>query len=221
MVHPPEDVALKTVVDSLSWALGEQMGKQFALVEKSNGLSLNQKLVEQAFCTAYEGKPSPLDEQTSERIYQMFTATAMQRQRMNDQNLASSMAQQEAECFKQLKTKHPAAKKDTFGIYYEVIRQGHGRKARIGDRVRFDYKGYNMLNDQLFDQTYGNREPIVHVVAQPMFEGLLRGLQLMNAGSIYRLYIPSDKAFGAHGTETIPPYTPVIYEVELHDVYDD
>lgn len=221
MAQDAEDVALHSVVDTLSWVLGEQLGKQFAMVEQMNELKLDPQIVEQAFCTAYEGKPSPLDEQVSNQVYQMFTATSMQRQRMNEQNRAASMAQKEAECFKKLEAENPNAKKDASGIYYEVVRQGQGRKARIGDRVRFDYKGYNMLNNELFDQTYGNREPIVHVVAQPMFEGLLQGLQLMNAGSIYRLYVPSNKAFGAQGTETIPPYTPVIYEVELHNIFDE
>ena len=100
----------------------------------------------------------------------------------------------------------------------EVVKQGKGPKARFGDVVRFDYRGYNMITGELFDQTYGQRDPIDHVLGKPMFAGLIEGMQLMNAGSLYRLYVPSALAFGANGTQNIPPYTPVIYEIELHAI---
>ena len=51
-----------------------------------------------------------------------------------------------------------------------------------------------------------------------MFQGLLLGMQLMNAGSKYRFYFPHQLVTGATG---IPPYTPVSYEVELHEIYND
>lgn len=220
MAQEADQVVLQTSVDTLSWVLGEQLGRQFAMVQQANELPLKRQLVEEAFCTAYEGMKSPLDERVSETIYQLFTASAIQRQQEQKQSQASSSEQQEAAYFAKLTEENPNVKYDASGVYYEVVRAGAGAKARLGDRVRFDYKGFNMLSGELFDQTYGNREPITHVVSQPMFEGLLRGIQLMNAGSIYRLYIPSGMAFGAQGTKDIPPYTPVIYEIELHEIFD-
>ena len=80
-----------------------------------------------------------------------------------------------------------------------------------------------MLTGEQFDQSngYSGGEPIIHVVGNPMFPGLLEGMQLMNAGSLYRFYFPNQLAFGANGSEDIPPYTAVIYEVELHEIMND
>ena len=75
-----------------------------------------------------------------------------------------------------------------------------------------------MLDGKPYDQTYGKRDPINHVIGEPMFKGLIEGMMLMNEGSIYRFYFPYQLAFGQQGSGDIPGYTPFIYEVELHSV---
>jgi FKBP-type peptidyl-prolyl cis-trans isomerase len=77
------------------------------------------------------------------------------------------------------------------------------------------------MTGQPYDQTYGKRDPIVHVIGTPMFPGLIEAFQLMNAGSRYRFYFPYQVCFGARGSDGIPPFTPMIYEVELHEIYDN
>ena len=86
--------------------------------------------------------------------------------------------------------------------------------------MTFDYRSYTLLDGEPYDQTYGRRRSIAHVVGKPMFQGLLEGLQLMNAGSLYRFYFPYQLAFGPQGSGDIPGYTPFIYEVEVHKVSD-
>ena len=110
---------------------------------------------------------------------------------------------------------HPA------GFYYEQLRAGKGRKAVYGDRINFDYRSFLMFSGEAYDQTYGKRDPIIHVVGEPMFTGLIEGFQLMNAGSIYRFYFPYQLAFGERGSRDIPGFTPFIYEVELHEIYEN
>ena len=122
------------------------------------------------------------------------------------------------ELFAKLVADKPGLKKAPEGYYYEVLKEGHGPKATIGKRIRFDFKGINMVTNQVIEETYGKREPIIHNLDRPMFEGLLSGFQLMKAGSKYRFYFPHQLVTGANG---IPPYTPVIYEVELHEIYND
>ena len=106
------------------------------------------------------------------------------------------------------------------GFYYEVLKPGKGANAQIGQRILFDYRSFLMFNGEPYDQTYGVRDPILHVVGRPMFQGLIDALQLMNAGSIYRFYFPYQLAFGETGAGDIPGYTPFIYEVELHEIYE-
>ena len=214
-------VELNDYRDSLSWVLGNAMGTQFQALEQYNNLELNKDIVKQAFANTIDNLDAPISDSAAQLIYLQFTAMIEQNNRAIQQQAQTSVEDREKEYFEKLVAEHPKVVKDKSGIYYEVIKAGKGRKAKVGDRIKFDYKGYNMLTGELFDQTYGQREPIMHVLGEPMFAGLVEGMKLMNAGSIYRLYIPNQMAFGAAGTRDIPPYTPVIYEVELHEVYDD
>ena len=87
----------------------------------------------------------------------------------------------------------------------------------MGKRISIDFIASELATGKVFENTY-NDHTIVHVLGKPMFEGILDGLQLMNAGSKYRFYFPYRLVAGANG---IPPYTPVAYEVELHEIYND
>jgi FKBP-type peptidyl-prolyl cis-trans isomerase FkpA/FKBP-type peptidyl-prolyl cis-trans isomerase FklB len=126
--------------------------------------------------------------------------------------------QQQEDFFAQLTKEHPGVKKHESGFYYEQVKAGKGRNAKLGDRVSFDYRSFLMFTGQPYDQTYGKRDPILHVVGRPMFQGLIDGIQLMNAGSIYRFYFPYQLAFGPQGSGDIPGFTPFIYEVEVHEI---
>ena len=119
----------------------------------------------------------------------------------------TEVSQQQKEYFERLERDNPAVKKHPSGFYYEVLRSGKGRKARYADRIRFDYRSFLMLTGEPFDQTYGQRDPIIHVVGEPMFQGLIDAFQLMEAGSLYRFYFPYQLAFGENGTGDIPGFT--------------
>ena len=138
--------------------------------------------------------------------------------RKQAQSASQSASAQQQQFFERLVAENPNVKQAPKGYYYEVLRNGSGPRAQLGKRIRFDFKGTEMISGRLIEQTYGVREPIIHVLEQPMFEGLLDGLQLMNAGSKFRFYFPFQLVTNANG---IPPYTPVIYEVELHEIYND
>lgn len=212
------DVKLNNFNDTMAWVLGEQMGKSLVMAAQVNSLDIDMKVAEKAFANALEGNESPLDDKTSALVMQVFQMGASQNaQRMQEQNEVP-LSNEEASYFSKLVESNANVVKHSSGIYYEVKKKGKGPNAKFGDIVVFDYKGYNMITGELFDQTYGQREPINHVLGKPMFAGLIEGMQLMNAGSIYRLYVPSALAFGANGTQNIPPYTPVIYEIELHSI---
>ena len=136
-----------------------------------------------------------------------------------EQNRLDEVRAREAEYFAQLQKDNPNVIKSDKGFYYEVLKEGNGRKGEPGLVVVFDYKGM-FPNGQIFDQTYGNRDEITHVISESIFEGLREGFCLMKAGSKYRFYFPSEMAFGSNGTENIPPYSVVIYEVDLHEVHE-
>lgn len=103
------------------------------------------------------------------------------------------------------------------GLQYEIITEGKGKKAAATDRVKCHYEG-TLIDGTLFDSSIKRGEPATFGVNQ-VIPGWVEALQLMPEGSKWRLYIPSDLGYGAHGAgEMIPPHSTLIFEVELLEV---
>ena len=101
------------------------------------------------------------------------------------------------------------------GLQYEILTPGKGGE-RPGpqDVVRVHYEG-KLLSGKIFDSSIQRGEPIEFPVNQ-VIPGWTEALQLMEVGSKFRLYIPSNLGYGAHGAgNVIPPNATLIFEVEL------
>ena len=101
------------------------------------------------------------------------------------------------------------------GLQYEVVKEGNiGKYAKATDRVKCHYEG-TLIDGTLFDSSIKRGEPAVFGVNQ-VIPGWVEALQLMSEGAKWKLYIPSDLAYGAQGAgEMIPPHSTLIFEVEL------
>ncbi|MBR4848248.1 MAG: FKBP-type peptidyl-prolyl cis-trans isomerase [Bacteroidaceae bacterium] len=100
------------------------------------------------------------------------------------------------------------------GLQYEVIAEGDGKKPSATDRVQCHYEG-TLIDGTIFDSSIKRGEPAVFGVNQ-VIKGWVEALQLMQEGAKWRLYIPYDMAYGEHGAgEMIPPYSALIFDVEL------
>ena len=209
-----ENVTLRNQQDTLSWAMG------MSLAQTANGgfYNFDNETVLKAFKSTLDGEKQPLTDEAYNAACQYLAFLVEKKNREMAEIQTRTAEQTQEEIFAKLTKDNPNIKKAPEGYYYEVLREGKGPKAKIGKRIRFDFKGVNLVNNQLIEQTYGQRESIIHVLDRPMFQGLLLGMQLMNAGSKYRFYFPHQLVTGATG---IPPYTPVSYEVELHEIYND
>lgn len=101
------------------------------------------------------------------------------------------------------------------GLQYEVLTKGTGTKSpSASDTVEVHYEG-KLLDGSVFDSSYKRGQsisfPLNRVIA-----GWTEGLQLMTEGAKYRLYIPSDLAYGSRGAGgAIPPNATLIFDVEL------
>ena len=215
--HSDEAPLLKNEQDTLSWA----MGRSLAETVQGDFYNFNNDLVRQAFENTLNHKGQSLDDTTYQMACQYIAFLAQKYQRDAMAKNQSTAQEKEAEYFARLEKENPNVHKAPEGYYYEMVRAGKGPNAQKGKRIKFDFKGYLMLTGELFEETYGQRDPIIHVLGNPMFPGLQSAFTHMNAGSIYRFYFPQNLAFGASGSEGVPPYTPVIYEVELHEIYND
>lgn len=100
------------------------------------------------------------------------------------------------------------------GLQYQVITEGSGKKPSATDRVQCHYEG-TLIDGTIFDSSIKRGEPAVFGVNQ-VIKGWVEALQLMQEGAKWRLYIPYDMAYGEHGAgEMIPPYSALIFDVEL------
>jgi FKBP-type peptidyl-prolyl cis-trans isomerase FklB len=103
------------------------------------------------------------------------------------------------------------------GLQYEVLTEGNGKLANATDQVKCHYEG-TLIDGTLFDSSVKRGEPAIFGVNQ-VIPGWVEALQLMPEGSKWRLYIPSDLAYGARGAgEMIPPHSTLIFDVELIQV---
>ena len=100
------------------------------------------------------------------------------------------------------------------GLQYEIITEGDGPKPSATDRVKCHYHG-TLINGTVFDSSVQRGEPAVFGVNQ-VIKGWVEALQLMPAGSKWRLFIPTELGYGAQGAGgDIEPNSALIFEVEL------
>lgn len=100
------------------------------------------------------------------------------------------------------------------GLQYEIIKEGNGIKPNANDQVKCHYEG-TLIDGTLFDSSIKRGQPTVFGVSQ-VIKGWVEALQLMPEGSKWKLYIPSELGYGSQQAgELIPPYSTLIFEVEL------
>lgn len=103
------------------------------------------------------------------------------------------------------------------GLQYQVLKQGNGAKPTATDKVKCHYHG-TLINGTVFDSSVQRGQPAVFGVNQ-VIPGWVEALQLMSVGSKWRLFIPSNLAYGEHGAgEMIEPNSTLIFDVELLDI---
>ena len=99
------------------------------------------------------------------------------------------------------------------GLQYEVIKMGRGKKPAATDKVKVHYHG-TLIDGTVFDSSVDRGEPIVFGLNQ-VIKGWTEGVQLMPVGSKFRFYIPQELGYGAQNAGSIPPYSTLIFGVEL------
>ena len=103
------------------------------------------------------------------------------------------------------------------GLQYEILKKGSGAKPKANDKVKCHYHG-TLVNGTVFDSSVQRSEPATFGVSQ-VIQGWVEALQLMETGSKWRLFIPSELAYGKRGAgEVIGPDSTLIFEVELLNI---
>ena len=129
----------------------------------------------------------------------------------------SEAAQQEGKAFLAENAQRAEVVTTASGLQYEVITAGAGSIPSASDSVKVHYHG-SLIDGTVFDSSVNRGEPATFGVTQ-VISGWVEALQLMPVGSKWKLYIPSDLAYGAQGAgQSIAPHSTLIFEVELLDI---
>lgn len=102
------------------------------------------------------------------------------------------------------------------GIQYRIIKEGTGSVPSDKSTVIVNYRG-KLIDGTEFDSSYSRKEPSEFDVDK-VIKGWTEVLTMMPAGSIWEVFIPSSLAYGADGSGIIPPYSPLIFEIELIEI---
>jgi FKBP-type peptidyl-prolyl cis-trans isomerase FklB len=103
------------------------------------------------------------------------------------------------------------------GIQYEVIKEGTGPKPLITDKIKAHYKGA-LLDGKEFDSSFRRNQPFTAPL-RSLIKGWQIAIPMMNQGSHWRLWIPSDLAYGDRGAGAdIPGGATLMFEVELLEI---
>src|SRR5450830_1863271 len=194
------EVNLSTDETRVSYGIGRQLGDQLR-DNPPPGVSLDAILA--GLTDAFAGKPSRVDQE------QMAASFKVIREVM------------QAEAGEGLAFLAENAKRDGIttlasGLQFEVLTAGEGAKPTREDQVRTHYHG-TLIDGTVFDSSYERGQPAEFPVGG-VIAGWTEALQLMNAGSKWRLYVPSELAYGAQGVGSIPPHSVLVFDVELLDV---
>lgn len=189
-------------MDKLSYALGLSMGQNF----KGSGVaSINVADFAEAMQAVYDNSEKKMSYEEAKQVVTDYF-----------QNLQSSMADNNAKAGKKYleeNAKQPNVKVTASGLQYLVVKEGTGRKPGPNDVVTVHYTG-RLIDGTVFDSSVERGEPATFAVGQ-VIPGWVEGLQLMSEGAAYRLFIPSELAYGKHGTGPIQPNSTLIFDVQL------
>ncbi len=112
---------------------------------------------------------------------------------------------------------YPGAKPVASGLYYIETKKGSGSTPEVGKKVKVHYKGM-FLDGKVFDSSFDRGDPIEFSLGQgEVIKGWDEGIGMMKKGGTAVMVIPSNIAYGPNGRGSIPPFSTLVFEVELVD----
>lgn len=210
----PEPMTLDTPEKRLSYGIALRMGERM----QADGMTLDIDAYALGMRDAFEGAEAKLtdDEINAEMV--AFQEKLESERQAEREALASGNAEAGA-AFLAENAQREGVMVTESGLQYEIVEAGEGASPGLDDQVEVHYRG-TLIDGTEFDSSYGRGQTVTFGVTQ-VIPGWTEALQLMKEGAKYKLFIPSDLAYGAAGAgQLIGPNSTLIFDVELIDVVD-
>lgn len=198
--------AMKNFNDSASYAIGRDMYTNWT----QRQLGIDAKMAAQAMLDDANGY-SQLSDAQAAPLLQRFQMEFERKQRAGVQQNIDAGAK-----YLQQISNNKSVYTTPSGLKYRKIKDGNGKKPKVTDRVRVHYTG-TLIDGTKFDSSVDRGKPIDFRLNE-VIPGWTEGLQLMDEGSKYMLYIPYNLGYGEQPAGSIPPGSTLIFEVELLEI---
>lgn len=171
------------------------------LTGKADTTFLNLNLMNQALTDAGTGKAGMLTAEQAMALMERQEKFVAEGMRLEGEKWLDENAQKEG------------VVTTASGLQYKVLTQGEGKKATADNMVEVHYEG-RLLDGTIFDSSYQRGQTASFKPTQ-VIKGWTEALQMMPEGSTWELYIPYNLAYGERGNRNIPPYSTLIFKVQV------
>lgn len=205
-----QDLDLTDERTQISYSIGVNIGQNLVMQGLTTDIDMDAFMVGLSDIVA--GEPQLTEDQMMQAL------TRFQQELMDRAEAEMDAARAESEAFLADNAQAEGVASTASGLQYLVLESGDssGTSPQATDAVLAHYEG-RFVNGDVFDSSIERGEPAQFVLNQ-VIPGWTEGLQLMRPGDKWRLFIPSDLAYGPDGSGPIPPHATLIFDVELLEV---
>lgn len=199
-------MSFNTQVEKFSYAIGLSLASNLL---QSQIRTVDLKSLFAAITDVMEGKEPKISPQLANQVIEEHFKTMQANQ--------GAINGKEGEAFLAKNKLETGVVELKSGLQYKILTEGNGPKPKATDKVKCHYHG-TLVDGTVFDSSVQRNQPAVFPV-NGVIKGWIEALQLMPAGSKWRLFIPSDLAYGDQGASgAIGPKATLIFDVELLEI---
>lgn len=214
--------ALETELDSVSYAVGLNMGSQMRA--GFDEIDLDRYI--QGLRSGIDSTDVLLDQAGAQQVVQSYFQQKQQAEAKKKQEEAAKKAEEQyadvkaaGEKFLAENTTKEGVEITESGLQYIVMKKGTGEIPSPTDKAKVHYHG-TTIDGTVFDSSIDRDKPFTFSLEGGVISGWIEGVKLMPVGSKYKFFIPQELAYGANPRPggVIKPFAPLIFEIELLEI---
>jgi len=189
-------------LEKVSYSIGINVATSI----KSEGLdSINSFYISKGFQDVFENKDLAINIEESNKIIGEYFN---KKQDAKNQRLAI-----DSKIFLEKNKQKDGVMTTESGLQYLILSEGRGNNPTLNDNVTVHYHG-TLIDGTIFDSSVDRKQPATFPL-NGVIPGWQEALQMMSVGSKWKIFIPSELAYGESGAGAIGPNSTLIFEVEL------
>ena len=199
--------------DSISYAIGFDIASNI----QKPGVPLNPEMIQKGLGDAFASDSGAFQPDLVQSLIKAWQQEA-QENMLRERKETAQRTKTEGEAFLANNGQKEEVTTTASGLQYIVLTEGTGDFPVDTSKVKVHYEG-SLLSGEVFDSSYERGEPASFTIGQ-VIKGWQEALKLMQPGSTYQLFVPSELAYGERGTPNgeIPPNSVLVFKVELIEI---